>query len=144
VVRAHVDVPSILSKTFDVEGKKLGYIAMSVFAKNTDAEFAEAYRKLADDKVAGLIIDLRYNPGGFLEAAVNILSNFTEKNKLLVRTESRDPKENIRYVSKGNAYADIPVVVLVDENSASASEILAGALQDYGIAAIVGTTSYGK
>ncbi len=73
---------------------------MAVFAKNTDIEFFEAYKKLLSENVSGLIIDLRYNPGGFLEAAVNILSNFTEKNKLLVRTQSRDPSENIRYVSK--------------------------------------------
>ncbi|HBY75035.1 TPA: hypothetical protein DEG21_04135 [Patescibacteria group bacterium] len=84
-----------------------------------------------------LIIDLRDNGGGYLETAVSILSNFVEKEKVLVTTKEKNPLNNKSYFSYGNSNPKIPIIILVNGNSASASEITAGALKDYNIALVV-------
>jgi len=121
-------------------------IALYEFTSNSADLFAQAFRRFQSSGLQKLIIDLRGNPGGYLDAAVDIASHFLPKGAKIV-TEDFDGKEdNVVHTSYG--YADLPkdtkVVVLVDNGSASASEILAGALQDNKVATIIGTESFGK
>lgn len=121
-------------------------IALYEFTSNSADLFAQAFRRFQSSGSQKLIIDLRGNPGGYLDAAVDIASHFLPKGTKIV-TEDFDGKEdNVVHTSYG--YADLPkgtkIVVLVDNGSASASEILAGALQDNGVATIIGTKSFGK
>ncbi len=92
-----------------------------------------------------LVLDLRNNPGGLLTSAVEVTEKFVEDGKLVVYTEGRVRNQNMRFSAHAKkAYANLPMVVLVNQGSASASEIVAGALQDYGRAVVVGTQSFGK
>ena len=141
VTREHVDVPSIDSKMLD---GNVGYIMMSIFGQNTASDFTSALDKLMAKKPVGLIIDLRGNTGGFLDAAVAILSHFVDKGKPVVTIKTRDPSGDETSFSKGDDPVRIPIVLLVNGNSASASEITIGALHDYKLAIIVGEQTYGK
>lgn len=142
VTRRKIDIPSVDGKV--IEGTEIGYIALSIFGEKTADDFNKALADLEDKKVKGLIIDLRDNGGGYLETAVSILSNFVEKDKVLVTTKEKNPFLNRSYFSYGNTNKSLPIVVLINENSASASEITAGALKDYNLAILVGQKSYGK
>lgn len=125
---------------------KTGYVRLNKFSATTYEEFMEAIEKLTkNNKMEDLVLDLRQNPGGYLQQATNILSQFfTEKDKLLVYTEGRSVPRN-DYQSSGRAMFDIDdLVVLIDEGSASASEIIAGAVQDNARGVIVGRRSFGK
>ncbi len=125
---------------------KTGYIKLNKFSATTYEEFMEALEKLTKNgKMEDLVLDLRQNPGGYLQQATNILSQFfTEKDKLLVYTEGRSVPRN-DYQSSGRAMFNIDdIVVLIDEGSASASEIIAGAVQDNARGVIVGRRSFGK
>lgn len=143
VIREKITIPSVDSKI--IEKTNLGYIAINIFWENTASEFNNALENLKSKKVSGIIIDLRDNWGGFLQSAVDILSNFTAKWKLLVTTKYKNSVMNNYYYSDnmGDPYK-IPLVVLVNENTASASEITAWALRDYNLAIITGKKSYGK
>ncbi|MBN2519746.1 MAG: S41 family peptidase, partial [Bacteroidales bacterium] len=122
----------------------IGYIKISQFAKTTYQEFTDAIAKLNQQGMQKLVLDLRGNGGGFMDAATNIANEFLEANKLIVYTKGKSrPKRETLSNSKGNCL-DKKVVVLVDEWSASASEILAGALQDNDRGTIVGRRSFGK
>lgn len=127
-----------------IEGTKTAYVMLSMFGEKTASEFAKTYGELRAQGAETLILDLRDNGGGLLETAVEILSNFVPKDKVLVTTKENNPFMNRSYFSYGPSDIAIPVVVLVNENTASASEITAGALKDYGKAVIVGTKTYGK
>lgn len=142
VTRRKIDVPSVDGKV--VEGTSIGYIALSIFGEKTAEDFEKTLMDLESKEITGLIIDLRDNGGGYLETAVSILSNFVEKDKVLVTTKEKNPFLNRSYFSYGNTGKTLPIVVLLNENSASASEITAGALKDYNLAIIVGQKSYGK
>lgn len=142
VVRRKITVPSIDGKM--IEETKTAYVIMTVYGEKTGFEFAQTYAKLKEEGADSLILDLRDNGGGLLETAVNVLSNFVERDKVLVTTKENDPFRNRSYFSYGPGDISVPVVVLVNENSASASEITAGALKDYGKAVIVGMKTYGK
>ena len=123
-----------------------GYIKISRFSATTDREFIDALEYLVDEKgMQDLVIDLRHNPGGYLQKATNILSQLFPRNgELLVYTEGRAVKRS-DYESSGRSFFNIDdVVVLIDEGSASASEILAGAVQDQDRGIIVGRRSFGK
>lgn len=121
-----------------------GYLKIDRFAKTTHEEFIEAIKKLKQNSLEKVIIDLRGNNGGFLNAATNIADEFLKDGKLIVYTEGRKaPKQEIYASSRGNCQ-DLDVVVLIDEWSASASEILAGAIQDNDRGVIVGRRSFGK
>ncbi len=122
----------------------IGYIKISKFAKTTYKEFREAIKKLENEGMVKLVLDLRGNGGGFLDAATNIANEFLEANKLIVYTKGKSrPKRETFSNDEGNCL-DKDVVVLIDEWSASASEILAGALQDNDRGTIVGRRSFGK
>jgi len=104
-----------------------------------------ALNKLQKQGMTGLIIDLRNNPGGLLDTAVQVTEHFLEKGKLIVSTKGRKSAQNMEFASTDNKpLLDIPMVVLINEGSASGSEIVAAALQDYRRAIIVGTKSFGK
>ena len=119
----------------------VGYIRVSSFASDTAAEFRKAYDDLAAAGMKGLVIDLRANPGGYITTCVDIARMLVPKG-LIVSVVQRDGTREEH--TSDLAASPYPLVVLIDKNSASASEILAGALQDTGAATIVGTTSYGK
>ena len=121
-----------------------GYIKIDRFAKTTHREFTEAVKKLKENNLEKVVIDLRGNSGGFLNAATNIADEFLKKDKLIVYTQGlHSPKQEI-YGSSRGICQDLDVAVLIDEWSASASEILAGAIQDNDRGIIVGRRSFGK
>ncbi len=124
---------------------KTGYIVLSQFNRKASAETKEALDKLKEQGAERIILDLRGNPGGLLNEAVTICSFFVPKNEVIVTTKSKVEKHNNVYrTMKDPIYTNIPLVVLVDGKSASASEIVAGALQDLDRAVIVGSRSFGK
>jgi len=123
----------------------IGYIRLVEFRENTLQEFNKALTNLSKQKMEALIIDLRNNPGGLLDVAVKITGRFIPPDKMVVYTKGRMKEQNLEFLSDSkNAITDIPLAVLINEGSASGSEILAGALQDYKRAMIIGTKSFGK
>ena len=121
-----------------------GYIRIKNFGENTYPELLIALAKLSQENFQGLCIDLRGNTGGYLQSAVQIANEFLPKNRLIVYTEGRkSPRQEYRSDGRGS-YQQIPLVVLIDEISASASEILAGAIQDNDRGTIIGRRSFGK
>ncbi|MDA0178200.1 MULTISPECIES: S41 family peptidase [Mesoflavibacter] len=122
----------------------LGYIKINRFAESTYKEFIDALKDLKNEGATSLALDLRGNPGGFLEIAVNIIDEFLEDNKLIVYTRNKKGDEDRSYATKRGVFENGQVFVMIDENSASASEIIAGALQDNDKGTIVGRRSYGK
>ena len=123
------------------EHPNVGYIRIASFSENTAKEFKENYDKLATEGMKGLIIDLRSNPGGLVTSCVDIANMVVPKGDVVSIIDKSGNKEV--YVSELEE-TKYPIVVLIDENSASASEILAGALQDTGAATLVGNKSFGK
>ena len=129
--------------TIDDDG--IIYIKFGIFTQNSSKEFLEALQKYSDKDITGLVIDLRNNPGGFLQEAVNILDLFIAKDKTLVSTKGRLSQWNSVFKAKKTPlFPDLPVAVLVNKSSASASEIVAGVFQDYDRAIIIGEKTYGK
>lgn len=122
----------------------IGYIKVSRFASTTYEEYLEAYKKLAEKGMQKLILDLRGNPGGLLNIAVDLADEFLEKGKQIVYTEGKaHPKKVYKATSEGK-FEKNEIVVLIDEGSASASEIVAGAIQDNDRGTIIGRRSFGK
>jgi carboxyl-terminal processing protease len=139
--RAQIITPTVESKL--LEGTTIGYLGISSFAQPTAEQFIRNVKKLETQGITGLIVDLRENPGGLLETAKDMLSYFVE-NKVVVKMSGRRGEEVVR-TDSGLVHAwTYPVVVLVNENSASASEIFAGVLQDYRKTVLVGEHTYGK
>jgi carboxyl-terminal processing protease len=127
-----------------LEGANAGYISVSQFSKTTTEQFETVMTDLVGKKVDGLVVDLRNNPGGLLETAVEMLSNFVS-DKVVVKMRFRNGREEVARTEAGRARRiAFPVVVLVNEDSASAAEIFAGVLRDYRLATLVGTHTYGK
>jgi carboxyl-terminal processing protease len=123
---------------------KIGYVRVTQFNGPTDEEFEKSIQKLEKEGMEALIIDLRNNPGGLLESAVEIAGKFLPKNEMVVYTEGRQVERHI-YSAKGNdRHPNYPIVVLINNGSASGSEIVAGALQDLKRAVLVGETTFGK
>jgi len=122
----------------------IGYVRVSTFNETTDADLSEALKQLDYPKLDGLIIDLRGNGGGLLNQAVGMADLFLDKNELVVSHRGRSSPERRYYAVRGNQGIEVPVVVLVNSNSASASEIVSGAIQDHDRGLIVGETSFGK
>lgn len=122
----------------------VGYMRITSFGDTTFSEFIAALSKLYNDNANGLIIDLRGNPGGYMETAVMMANELLPKNSLIVYTEGRkSPRKEYKADGRG-AFQKLPLVVLVDETSASASEIFAGAIQDNDRGTIIGRRSFGK
>jgi carboxyl-terminal processing protease len=124
---------------------KTGYIVLSHFNKKASFETKEALEQLKKDGAERIILDLRDNPGGLLNEAVNICNLFVPKNEIIVTTKSKIEKHNSTYkTSKDPVDTEIPLIIIVNGRSASASEIVAGALQDLDRAVVVGSRSFGK
>lgn len=124
---------------------QIGYIRLDKFLENSGQEVREALEKINKQNPKGLILDLRNNGGGILQEAVKIVNLFVDKNVLVVTQKGRNPEKSVTYRTTANAIApNLPVVVLINGTSASASEIVAGALQDLDRGIVVGQRSYGK
>ena len=134
-------------KVNPVEGKvvndNIGYIKFTSFDETTAEDFKTSYEQLARQNIQSLIIDLRNNGGGLVDQAVDIADYFLEKGQVVIYEVDKNGNEEAE-MSENDPIINIPVVILTNENTASASEILAGSLKDYGKATIVGTTTYGK
>jgi carboxyl-terminal processing protease len=124
---------------------EVGYIKVTRFSANTYDEFKDALDKLVDNGMQKLILDLQDNPGGYMDRAINMADEFISGNKMIVYTDGkRDRYDSKSYAKRKGAFEESPVIVLINEGSASASEIVAGALQDNDRALIVGRRSFGK
>jgi len=124
--------------------KEVGYIYVNRFAETTGKEISEALAKLKSEGMRDLILDLRDNPGGLLNEAVDVASEFIPAGKTIVYTKGRIPEANEYFPSNGGEYTQVPLIVLVNSGSASASEIVSGAMQDLDRGLIVGETTFGK
>ncbi|MCI0329875.1 MAG: S41 family peptidase [candidate division Zixibacteria bacterium] len=123
----------------------IGYIRLSRFGEDSPRELKQALEDLREKGAKGVVFDLRSNGGGLLEQSVEIANLFLDKDRLIVYTRGQDPDEERRYISRDEpVYKDGPLVVLVDDQTASASEIVAGALQDWDRGVVIGDTTYGK
>lgn len=143
IKRAIIKVKSI--KDAELIEEKIGYIKLIEFQARAAQELEDSLKRLEGKGMDALILDLRNNPGGLLDSAIDISEKFLPKDKVIVSTKSRTLAQNMVYKSKGNSgHPDYPMVVLVNEGSASASEIVAGALQDNKRAIILGTKTFGK
>lgn len=140
ITRKKVLISHISTKILD---NNIGYIAISDFDGGCSDEFEEKYKKLKSQGINKLIIDIRNNGGGIVDEAINILDLMTNKNSTLLVTKNKIGNEEVTK-SKKEPIINMPVVVLTNEYSASASEILAGALKDNKKAILIGTTTYGK
>lgn len=142
IIRDVIKVQSVKARMLDSE---IGYIKITQFQGLTGAEMEKALKKLMDTGMKRLVLDLRNDPGGLLDSSVDVSSMFLPKDKLVVYLQGRNAQERKDYLSTGSTlYREYPVVVLVNAGSASASEIVAGALQDSKRAVIVGTQTFGK
>jgi carboxyl-terminal processing protease len=141
--REHVDVSSVDDVKIIDRDFGIGYFKLTCFQKTTSQDVDRALRELRTDGMRSLVIDLRGNPGGLLTAAVEVAEKFVDSGTI-VSTRGRSPGEDYNYQAHGTGQWRMPLVVLIDGDSASAAEILAGALRDYHRAQIVGTRSYGK
>ena len=145
IIRDTIRVRSVRSRT---DGDDVGYIRITQFNEQTTdglkKSIADISNQLGGDKVKGYVIDLRNNPGGLLDQAISVSDAFLERGEI-VSTRGRDPEETQRFSAKpGDLTKGKPVIVLINGGSASASEIVAGALQDHRRATLVGTRSFGK
>jgi carboxyl-terminal processing protease len=143
VRRQHVDVPSVDQVKILDPDFGIAYFKLSCFEKTTAREVDTALWQLHRDGMRSLVIDLRGNPGGLLTSAVEVADKFIEQGSI-VSTRGRSPGEDFNYTARGTGTWRMPMVVLIDGDSASAAEILAGALKDYHRAQVVGVKSYGK
>lgn len=143
IKRAEVDIKAV--PYFSMVNKNTGYMVLSRFSEKASAETSYALRDLKAQGAENIIFDLRGNPGGLLNEAVNIVNLFVPKGQLVVTTKSKIKKYNSSYITQNEPIdTEIPLVILIDEGSASASEIVSGALQDLDRAVIVGSRSFGK
>ncbi len=141
LVRDTIKIESVKSKVID---NTVGYVRLTQFQEATGRDLSRAIRQFREQKVQGTILDLRNNPGGLLTAAVDVSEQFVGNGKLIVYTKGREGKKDEWFSKTKETLEDSPMIILVNEGSASASEIVAGALQDWGRAVIVGTTTFGK
>lgn len=142
--RARVEIPSIEDVKLVNSEQGIGYIKLSNFQKNTPADFDRALMQLRQEGLRSLILDLRDNPGGSLDAAVEIVDRFIPRGTI-VSTKGRNLAENMTYsAAPSNYIGQLPLTLLINENSASASEILAAAIADHQRGTIIGQRSFGK
>lgn len=144
IVREKIHVPSVELTFEEVAGKEIAHMEVYQFGDETVTEFNEATREILLKNPDALILDLRLNGGGFLDASVEMMSEFFEDSVKGVIVKRRNKDDEVLYTKGKGQMAKLPMVVLIDSGSASASEILAGALQDYGRATLLGVQSFGK
>jgi carboxyl-terminal processing protease len=142
VVRDEIPRPGVEFSEMVKPG--IGYVRVSTFNETTDSDLTDALKQLDVSKLDGLIIDLRGNGGGLLNQAVGMCDMFLDKNELVVSHRGRSSPERPYYALRGNEGVEVPLVVLINSGSASASEIVSGAIQDHDRGLIVGETSFGK
>ncbi len=134
-----------VSASFMIEGGDVGFISVNRFSATTASEVFEAARKLRGEGMKKLVLDLRGNPGGYMEQATTIADQFLEGGHKIVYTKCRRPEfEEVKYSASGDEFEKLPLIVLINGGSASASEIVSGAVQDLDRGLIVGETSFGK
>lgn len=139
ITRATIELPNLMA---NMTGDDLAYIHLYGFARGAAAQVREEVGKLTDQGAEGVILDLRDNGGGLFSEGVDVASVFVEDGEIVTYKERSQPE--IVYDAEGDAFEDIPLVVLVNQRTASASEIVTGALQDRNRAIVVGTTTFGK
>lgn len=139
LTRAEIELPNLISKRLDGD---LGYVRLFGFARGAGDQVHEEIEAMIDDGIKGVVLDLRDNGGGLFQEAVGVASTFIEDGEIVTYRERSE--EDLVYEAEGDAFEDLPLVVLVNEGTASASEIVAGALQDRERAMVIGTTTYGK
>ena len=143
IVRAIIEIQTI--RRSEVLPGQIGYLLITQFSENTADELRETLTQMRRDGIRGLIVDLRFNPGGLLTSAIDVSSMFVEHKKLIVFTEGNKRTKKQEYNSlPGEKLSDLPCVLLINEGSASAAEIVAGCLQDYNHAVVIGEKSFGK
>jgi carboxyl-terminal processing protease len=142
ITRARIEIHPVRHSTKTTPAGNIGYIRLNQFSANASREMQSAIRDLERQRVAGYILDLRGNPGGLLFSSVEIARMWLDRGTIVSTIDRRGEQE--REVARGRALTDKPLVVLVDKGSASASEILSGALQDNKRAVLVGSQTFGK
>ncbi|MBW8712692.1 MAG: S41 family peptidase [Acidobacteria bacterium] len=143
VVRDEVNITTVQA-AFMID-KETGYVKLDQFTETSDRELGDALQKLSGHGMKRLVFDLRENPGGALDQAIRIANRFLPRGDMIVYTRGRVPNSNQNYLAtETSEYTHVPMVTLVNRNSASASEIVSGALQDHDRALVVGETTFGK
>lgn len=144
IERSHVEIPSVEYSLLYSNDEKMatGYIRINTFTRQTGEEVKSALEELLQKGAQNFVLDLRQNPGGELYAAIDVASSFLPQDMVIVYTVGRDGKEALK--STGNKITDLPLVVLVDEGTASAAEIVSAALKENGRAVLIGEKTFGK
>jgi len=145
IMRDIIKVKSIKKSHF-ISGTKIGYVRIVEFQKRTADDLKTSLQELEKEGLEGLILDLRNNPGGLLDSAIDVADEFIEKGKLVVYTQGRDAEDKRSYYSKNEPIlpGNVPLVILMNKGSASASEIVIGAVHDWKRGVLVGTKTFGK
>jgi carboxyl-terminal processing protease len=145
VVRDRIEIPSVDDvRLLEEEGAaEVGYLALTEFALDTKPELDSALQELRASGARALIVDVRNNPGGFLSTAIDVTSEFIDKGIVVIQEDSRG-RAREESARPGGHWLDLPVILLVNRGSASASEILAGAIRDHDRGLLVGDTTFGK
>ena len=142
ITRGSVDIPSVTSEIIEKNNKKIGYIYVTIFAENTDAQFKTEVEKLEKENIDSLIIDLRQNTGGHLKTVTNMISMFIKKGEIIYKLKTKDNVEDFK--DETEEHRTYPIAVIIDNGSASASEVFTAALKEKYGATVIGETSYGK
>ena len=140
--RDKVETPVVNSATYEKNGKKIGYLGISIFSSVASKQFKEKLEELEKDKIDGLVIDVRGNNGGYLTTVTDIASQLLPKGKVIYQIEKDGKRETTK--DKTNTKREYPIAILVNDGSASASEILAGAIKESYEGFVVGTKTFGK
>ncbi|MCQ4573876.1 MAG: S41 family peptidase [Candidatus Brocadiales bacterium] len=144
IERDVVQLKSVIGSRIVDEEDKIGYVAVSTFQENTTEDLENAVTALLQEGMESLILDLRFNPGGLLNVAVDVSDKFLEDD-VIVSTKGKDPSQNHVYLAKkSGTFPNFPVIVLINNGSASAAEIVAGAIRDRKRGLLVGTKTFGK
>lgn len=138
------EIPRLSVENYFELQPRIGYVRLASFNENTHEELMDALEVLGEDNLEGLVLDLRSNPGGLLTEAVAVADLFLDKGQLIVSHRGRSQRERPYYATRGNEGREFPLVVLIDRATASAAEIVAGAIQDHDRGLIVGESSFGK
>lgn len=139
VERADITLPSV---DYEMMENGIGYVLIESFENETAHQFRKAVRDLTAQGMQAMVLDVRYNPGGIVDSVVEVLDTILPEGLLVYIEDKAGNRQN--YTSSGASYLDIPIAVLINEDSASAAEILAGAIKDYEYGTLIGTTTFGK
>lgn len=141
IVREDIEVPYVES---EMKTEEIGYVSLAQFIEEVGPKLETAVQELKDQGAKGIILDLRNNPGGLLNESVDVASVFLDKGRVVSIRQKNETERILRVNKEINADTEIPLIILINKGSASASEIVAGAMQDYNRAKLMGTTSFGK